>query len=137
MRGGAGVLCPFSRAARATAARSGDRVALDIGGAGDCVHNTGKLHQHAVPGQLDDASLMRADFRTNKIVPQRIQRSEGAGLVRTHEPAVASDVGGKNGSQTALHINPVTLQKSAKERNTKMPQGWQYLRSQIRGRLAD
>jgi len=97
---------------------------LQLGGACNRIHNTGKLHQHSVAGQFDDSSLMLADFGINEIGPQRVQCRERAGFVRTHEAAVANHVGGKNSSEAALHINPVTLQKSARERNTKMPQRW-------------
>src|SRR5205814_9721507 len=97
---------------------------LQLGGARHRVHDTGKLHQHSVAGQFDDSSLMLADFGINKIGPQRVQCRERAGFVRTHEAAVANHVGGKNSSEAALHINPVTLQKSATERNPKIPQRW-------------
>ena len=36
--------------------------ALNFRRAGDRVHDAWKFHQHAVAGQLDDASLMLADF---------------------------------------------------------------------------
>src|SRR6184192_2682215 len=35
---------------------------LQLSGARHRVHDTGKLHQHSVAGQFDDAALMLADF---------------------------------------------------------------------------
>ena len=95
--------------------------ALDFGGAGNRVHHARKLHHHAVARQLDDASLMLGDLPIDEIRLNRLQCGERARFVRTHEAAVANDVGGKNSSEAALHINPVTLQKSVTKRNTKMP----------------
>ena len=38
-------------------------------------------------------------------LPTFAQPVQGALLVRTHEPAVADDIGGENGGETALHQN--------------------------------
>ena len=77
---------------------------LQLGGARHCVHDTGELYQHSVTGQFDDSSLMLADFGINEIGPQRVECCERARFVRSHEPAVTDDVGGKNSSQAALHV---------------------------------
>src|SRR5207248_7387496 len=71
---------------------------LQFGGAGDCVHDAWKLHQHSIAGQFDDSSLVLGDFGINEIGPQCVQCGEGARLVHTHEPAVANYIGGKDRS---------------------------------------
>jgi hypothetical protein len=76
---------------------------LQIGGAGDRVHDTGKLHQHAVAGLFDNSPLMLADFGIKEIGLQRVQRGECTGLIRTHEAAVSDHVGSKNSGQAAFH----------------------------------
>jgi hypothetical protein len=95
--------------------------ALNICRTADRAHHTGELHQHAIAGKFDDAPLMLGDFAVDHIRLHAFQRRERTGFIDAHQPAVADNVGGKNSSQAALHINPVTLPKSAMERNTKMP----------------
>ena len=90
----------------------------------DRAHDTGKLHQHSIAGEFDDAPLMLAILGSTRFVRSVFQCGERTGFVDGHEPAVTNNVGGKNSSQAALHINPENLQKSAGERNTKMPQCW-------------
>ena len=85
---------------------------LHLGGAGDRVHDTGKLHQHAVAGLFDNSPLMLADFGIKEIGLQRVQCGECTGLIRTHEAAVSNNVGGKNSGQAAFHMG---THKSARE----------------------
>ena len=42
--------------------------ALDLGGAGDGVHDARELDQHAVAGELDDAALMLGDLGVDQLV---------------------------------------------------------------------
>ena len=80
-----------------------DHRPLDLGGTGDRVHDARKLDQHAVAGDLDDAALVLGDLADRPARRRmRLQRSERAGLVQPHEPAVADDVGGQDRGKTAL-----------------------------------
>ena len=97
---------------------------LNISGAGNGIHHAWEFDQHPIPGQLDNASLVLRYFRVNQFRAQRFKCSQRGRLVLAHEPAVSDYIGGKNGGEAALHINLVTLQKSTRERNTKMPQRW-------------
>ena len=45
---------------------------------------------------------MFLDFRIGQLAPKRLQPREGAFLVGTHKPRIASHIGGKNGGQPAF-----------------------------------
>src|SRR5438477_4165476 len=80
---------------------------LNLGGTGDCVHNTGKLGEHAVAGKFDDAAPMRGDLGIDYCPPDFFQLCEGPGFVIAHQPAVPDDIGSKNCSETAFHRGSV------------------------------
>jgi hypothetical protein len=68
----------------------------------DSVHNAAELGEDAVSGRVDDATAMLRDhWKQDRLVP--LQVADGAGFVRSHERAVAGDVGGQDGSQPALN----------------------------------
>src|SRR5207248_8053866 len=90
---------------------------LNLGGTGDCVHNTGKLGEHAVAGKFDDAAPMRGDLGIDYCPPDFFQLCEGPGFVIAHQPAVPDDIGSKNCSETAFHRGSV---KALKGRNREM-----------------
>ena len=45
---------------------------------------------------------MFLDFGIRRLAPERLQARESSLLVGTHEPAVTSDIGGKNRGQPAF-----------------------------------
>jgi hypothetical protein len=53
---------------------------------------------YAVAGGVDDPPTVPADQRQNHTL-MGLEVAHGGGLVRVHEPAVAGDVGGKNGGE--------------------------------------
>ena len=83
-------------------------LALDLSGAGDRIHHARKLDQHAVAGQLDDATLVLGDLGVEKLLAMRVERRERRRLIDAHEPAVADHVGGQNSGQTAFHVVPAS-----------------------------
>jgi len=58
-----------------------------------------KFHQHAVAGGLDDAPMVLGDLRIDELVAQRVETFEGAFFVRSHQPRVAGDIGGRGSLQ--------------------------------------
>jgi hypothetical protein len=56
--------------------------ALDSGRAGDGIHHTWELGQHAVPCELDNAAPGLGDFKLNQLSLVALEPSERAGLVR-------------------------------------------------------
>src|SRR5205814_9088621 len=76
---------------------------LNFGGARDCVHNTGKLGQHAVASEFDDAAAMLGDLGIDYRPPDFFQLRQRPGFVNAHQPAVPDDIGSKNCSETAFH----------------------------------
>src|SRR6266446_6379691 len=76
---------------------------LQIHRAGNCVDGAGKLYQHAIPHQLDDAAMMFGNCWLKNLSTPGFERSQGAGLVMLHEAAVADYVGGQNGGKATLN----------------------------------
>jgi hypothetical protein len=69
-----------------------------LGGADDA----GKLSQDAIAGGIDDPPPVPADQRQDHAL-MGLEVTHGGGLVFVHEPAVARDIGGKNGGKPALY----------------------------------
>ena len=69
----------------------------------NCVHNTGKLGQHAVASEFDDAAAMLGDLGIDYCLPDFFQPCERPGFIAAHQPAVPDDIGSKNSSETAFH----------------------------------
>jgi len=51
---------------------------LNIDSACDSTHDARKLHQHAIAGYLNDASVVFADFRVGQSLPQHLECCERA-----------------------------------------------------------
>ena len=101
-------------------ALSGDSRAhrrLNLGGARDCVHNTGKLGKHAIAGEFDDATAMLGDLGIDYCLPDFLQLRERPGFVIAHQPAVPDDIGSENCSETAFHF----VNKQSFERQSRNP----------------
>src|SRR5262245_47888583 len=69
-----------------------------LGGADDA----GKLGHDAVAGGVDDPPAVPADQGQDHALVG-FEVAHGGGLVLVHEPAVARDVGGKNGGEPTLY----------------------------------
>src|ERR1700730_14705386 len=68
--------------------------------AGDGVHYTRKLGQHAIAGEFDDAAVVLGDFSIDYFLPDFLELVECAGFVRAHQSTVSDNVGGKDGCQS-------------------------------------
>src|SRR5439155_14817850 len=55
-----------------------------------------KLHQHAVTGGLDDATVVLGDLRIDQFTTDRFQRGEIPFLVLAHQPRVARAIGSED-----------------------------------------
>lgn len=95
--------------------------ALDFGRAGDGIHHTRELRQHAVPCELDNAALVLGDPELDQFGLMRLETGERAGLVRANEAAVAHNVGGKNGDQATFHMIPRTISLRVNHRTYSFP----------------
>ena len=82
---------------------SGPHVPLNFSRAFHRVHDAGKFDEHAVTGLLDDAPLMLGDRWIDQLGTVALEIRKGADLVHAHQPAIADDVGSKDGGQTAFH----------------------------------
>ena len=69
-----------------------------------------EFDQEPVAGVLDDAALVLADVRVDELTAMSFEARQSAGLIRAHQPAVASDIGGDDGRKTAL--DPLSAQSS-------------------------
>ncbi len=76
--------------------------ALNRGGTGNSVHHARKLDEHAVSRQFDDSAFMFGDLWFQQLAAMALQRRERAGLIRSHEAAVAHDIGCENGGETTF-----------------------------------
>jgi hypothetical protein len=72
--------------------------ALDLDRALGRADDTRKLGHDAVSGGVDDPPAVAADQRQDHAL-MGLEVAHGGGLIRVHEPAVAGDVGGKNGGE--------------------------------------
>ncbi len=82
---------------------SGEAV-LDHDRAAHGVHGARELDQGAVAHELNDAPAVLADRGLEELPVQGLEARQCALLVGTHEAAVADDIGGQDGGQSALQI---------------------------------
>jgi hypothetical protein len=83
---------------------------LYLHGALHRINDAGKFDKQSVASRLDDAALMLADVRVDELTAMSFEARQSAGLIRAHQPAVASDIGGDDGRKTAL--DPLSAQSS-------------------------
>jgi hypothetical protein len=67
-----------------------------------CFHGARKLGKDPVAHRLDDATRMPSDDWVHKLAAVRLKSSQRAFLVRAHQPAVATDIGRKDGGKATL-----------------------------------
>jgi hypothetical protein len=82
------------------------------------VVRTAKLYEHTVAGRLEDATVMAGDEGLQYFLPPCPESSQRAGVVVTHEPAVADQISGEDGGKPTLgtffgHVLPLRLGAAA------------------------
>ena len=60
----------------------------------------------AIAHELDDAAVLLGNPDIDKLLAVRLERSERARLILFHEAAVANHIGGQDGGEAALHVQP-------------------------------
>ncbi len=81
-----------------------EHLALNRDGAGDRVHNAGKIHQDTIADSFNDASAVGGDGRIDLVLADPFERAQRADFVGSHQAAITDDVGGKNGGELALYV---------------------------------
>ena len=78
---------------------------LDLDRAFGGTDDAGKLGEDAITGGVDDTTSVPGDQRQDHAL-MRLEVAHGGGLVFVHKPAVAGDVGGEDGGESAVHRGP-------------------------------
>jgi hypothetical protein len=76
--------------------------ALDFDGTAPSVYRARELDQDSVTRSLNDTAAMFGDFGFEELAPVRVEALQRALFVCTHEPAVADDIAGEDGSKPAF-----------------------------------
>ena len=74
---------------------------LHVDRATHCIDDAWKLHQQAIAGGLDDATIVLGDLRIDELSAQRFEAFERAFLIRAHQSRIARDIGGQNRGEAA------------------------------------
>ena len=78
--------------------------ALDFVGTSHGVDHAGELNESAVPGILDDASVMFSDFGIEKRLSESFQLRQRAFFVDPYQAARARDIRRQNSRQSPLYV---------------------------------
>ena len=78
--------------------------ALDFVGASHGVDHAGELNESAVPGILDDTSVMLSDFGIKKRLSKSFQLRQRAFFVDPYQAARARDIRRQNSRQSPLYV---------------------------------
>ena len=78
--------------------------ALDFVGASDGIDDAGELNESAVPGILDDTSVMLSDFGIEKRLSESFQLRQRAFFVDPYQAARARDIRRQNSCQPPLYV---------------------------------
>ena len=78
--------------------------ALDFVGTSHGVDHAGELNESAVPGILDDASVMLSDFGIEKRLSKSFQLRQRAFFVDPYQAARARDIRRQNSRQSPLYV---------------------------------
>ena len=76
--------------------------ALDGDRALDRIDHARELAQRIVAGEVDDPAAMLDDQRLEQLAPARLEASERAGIVTTHEPRIADHIRDQDRGEPAL-----------------------------------
>jgi len=75
---------------------------LHLDGAAHRLDHARELDQDAVAGRLHDAAEVLLDLRIDQLTAMGLELRKGPRLIRPHQPAVAGDIGGQDGSELAF-----------------------------------
>ncbi len=103
----------FDAALRRQAGVALDEAILHFNGAAYRVDHAAKLNEAAVPGTLDDASVMGVNGGIDQIAAQPPQPRQCAILVRPREPTVADDIRDQNRRDLASRNHGGVLRRRA------------------------
>jgi len=78
--------------------------ALNFDGAAEGIYDAPELNESAVPGILDDAPAMIADFGIEKRLSQSFQLRQRAFFVDPYQAARARDIRRQNRCQSPLYV---------------------------------
>ena len=68
----------------------------------DGFDNARKLDEHAVSGDLEDATFVLGDLRVDQLAAQCLEPRQRAGLIPGHKSAVSSDIGREDSGEPPL-----------------------------------
>src|SRR5262249_12019998 len=77
-------------------------LALHLDRATNRIDHARKFAEQTVARRVDDAAAVLLDFGVGYLTPQRLQRSERAFLVRSHQARITRDVGRQDRCQAPL-----------------------------------
>ena len=77
--------------------------ALNLNGTPNCIHHTGELDQHTVPGGLHDPTTVLGDLGVNESAAVGLELREGSLLVSAHQAAISSHVGCQDGGKASFY----------------------------------
>src|SRR5262249_4701052 len=67
-----------------------------------CLHDAGKFNQHAVAHGSDDAAAVLLDPWVDQLAHVSIKARQRPFLISPYQPAIAGDIGSKDGRKPAL-----------------------------------
>jgi hypothetical protein len=88
------------------------------------VHDAAELGEDAVAGSVDDAPAVFANHRKNNAL-MGFEIGDRPRLIGAHKGAVADNIGGQDGSQSAIELVSVSLvhrEKFVQKRRTRVAQ---------------
>ena len=80
-------------------------VVLNLDGAAYRIHDAAELNESAVPGVLDDASVMLSDFGIEKRLSERFQLRQRAFFIDPYQAARARDIRRQNSRQSPVYVH--------------------------------
>jgi hypothetical protein len=84
----------------------GGHALLELDRALHGVNSAGELHQHAIAGDLEDASAMLGNQGPQHLLAADLEGSQRAGFVDLHQAAKTDYIHCQNRGQTAFHAYP-------------------------------
>jgi hypothetical protein len=81
-----------------------DHALLNLDRAAHCIHDAWKLNQNSVTGRFHDAAVMLLVLWIDQLAAKHLETGERALLVRSHQPAIAGNIGGENSCELAFGL---------------------------------
>ena len=76
--------------------------ALDFDGTTHRVHDARELHQHSIPGGLDDPSTVLGDLRVYEGASMGLELAQSAALISSHQAAVSGYICSEDSREPAF-----------------------------------